>query len=159
MTHRTQIATASRIVFLEILYSNSFTATKLDFESTFQRGEFSPRCEMARRKFKLCNFVPCFVWREDLELRLSKFAFHSLLLSLLNLKALPVGCSCLLRFLFGVGGSIVSYFVSSRHLWSPPTPTPGLWVVNEGRLVCWYAEVGKRKSRSGFSETRALCRE
>ena len=125
MTQRTRPETASILVFPEILYSDSFTVTKLDFESTFQRGEFSPRYEMARRKFERCNFVPCFVWREDLDLRLSKFAFHSFL-SPLNLKALPDGCSCLLRFLFGVGGSIVSYFVSSRRLWFPTPPTPGL---------------------------------
>lgn len=122
VTHGIQPLTASKILFVEILYSDSFMAAKLDFENTFQRVEFYPRYEIARRKFKRCNFVPCFVWGEDLEQRLSKFSSYSLLLNPLNLKALAVGCSCFLRFLFPVGGSIVSYFVSSRHLWSPLPP-------------------------------------
>lgn len=67
VTRRTQPLTASRILFVEILYLDNFMPAKLDFESTFQRDEFFPRYEIARRKFKRCNFVPCFVWGEDLE--------------------------------------------------------------------------------------------
>lgn len=115
---------ASRTSFGGIIYSPSFMAAKLGFQSTFafQRRECFPRSETGRVKFKRCNFLHCFAWGEDVNADFG--SSHSPLLNPLNLKALAVGGSGFLRFLLPFGGRIVSSFVSFRHLWSPPTHPP-----------------------------------
>lgn len=119
-----QPLTASRILFVEIIYSNSFMAAKLDYSSTFsfQRSEFFPRHGIAQMKFKHCNFFQCFVWGEDFEERLSKLSSPRPVLNPLNLKALAVGCSCLLRFLFPFGGGALFHTLYLPDICGLPSP-------------------------------------
>lgn len=84
---------------------------------------------------------------------------HSPLLDPLNLKAVAVG-GVVVSFVFCSlleGG--LSHRLYLSDICGLPPPTPRVRVVNGERPACWYAEVGERKSRSGFSEMRALCHE
>lgn len=111
---------------------------------------FPPSHEIGQTKNpSIVTSFRCFVRGEDFEPESWEVRFPS---PGLKRPSWGAGCSGFLG-----GGGIVSYFVSSRHLWSPLPPS--LCAVNGGRLGCWYAEVGDRKSRSGFSERRALYRE
>lgn len=64
-------------------------------------------------------------------------------------------CSRLLLLdLFLMERPLFWHSVRSRHLWSSHPPK---YAVVNGKRPGWYAEVGGRKSRRGFSKTGSLC--
>lgn len=77
----------------------------------------------------------------------------------LGSQAAAVACRRRRRrgFRFPFAGGALSQTLYLPDICGLPSPPPG--AVNGGRPARWYAEVGERKSRSGLSETGALCRE
>lgn len=158
-THGVQPLTA----FVEITYLHSFMAAKLEFWSTFgfQRSGVHhptpPRYATGPVKFKRCNFSHCFAWGEDFEQRLSEFSQPAS--ESAQLESFGAWVSSFPFVFCPLLEGVLSRSLYLSDICGPPSSPPRLWVVNEERPACWYAEVGKRKSRSGLSEMRALCHE